>query len=153
PAIKKLQQALALAKSLADTRAEADTLHQLGRAEARAGDEPWTGLRRMIDALELRQRIRDALGEAQSFRRIGELLAANDQGQLALRLMIVSHYLYEALGNSKIASDVALALEKLAEDLDIPDLDRLSAGVKQEYLSDRGERLLLAISEQIPPGV
>ncbi len=150
---KKLETALRIAKSLRDTKAEADAVHQLGRVAAKAGQNPWLGLSQIETALKLRQQIGDGSREAQSFRRIGELLAEAGEQELAIRFLIVSHYLYETLSDAKrglLASIVQQEAAKLKLGADA--LEKLTAEVQQAYLRDRGERLLLAASEAMPQG-
>jgi len=148
---KELDIALTMARTLQDARAEAAAIHQLGRVTAKeaikANKKPWPGLAQLRTALKLRQQIGDGSGEAQSFRRIGELLSEAGQEMLALRFFIVSHYLYETLGDAAkrvLADRVEEKAAKLGRSADA--LGKLEADAQQAYLRDRGKQLLRAAS-------
>ena len=142
---EKLQRALAIARSLGDAGAEAAALNQLGRVAAQAGQSPLVSLAYLKSALDLRQRIGDATGEAQTFRRLGDLFSGINQEQVAIRFLIVSYYLYGTLDETKYAE----AVKQQALGIGCDNFDELATEIKQEYLGDRGQRLLEVASGQL----
>jgi hypothetical protein len=103
------------------------------------------------EALDLRRKIGDGIGEAQSFLRISELVLKGGQPDLALKLAIISHYLYKTLkdGDAKVvresvarqASEIGHNAEKMLA---------LMTEVENEYLRDRGKALLREIAVAAP---
>jgi tetratricopeptide (TPR) repeat protein len=144
-----LTKALRIAQCLKDKKAIAVAIHQLGRVEAKIRKDPHAGLPMLREALDLRRKIGDGIGEAQSFRRMSELTREGGQPDLALKLMIVSHYLYKTLrdGNAKLVRDsVAKQAAQIGHNAE--QLRVLMTEVEDAYLRDRGKALL----REIPSG-
>jgi tetratricopeptide (TPR) repeat protein len=146
---ENFHKALAIARSCADTGAEAAALHQLGRTAAQATGDPWAGFAHLRKALELRQSIGDAAGESQTFQRLGELLSETDLKLTALQFLIISQYLYGAIGDRQKEEERAADVNRLAAIVKCKDLASLVRDVKQQYLNDRGQELLEAASTHI----
>lgn len=140
-AITAFNKARDMAQEMRNRKAEADAVHQIGRARFREGLRE-QGLDLLKAALEIRRAIDDRAGEALSFRRLAEVAGDAGDPDLALCLAMVSHGI-----NVAIQASTKRDLEEIkrwAAVVQYPtqQVDALQEEANAQYLADRGKTLL-----------
>jgi tetratricopeptide (TPR) repeat protein len=140
-AMTAFDKARDMARQMGDRKAEADAVHQIGRARFRAGARQ-QGVDLLKAALETRRAIDDRAGEAVSFRRLSEVAGDAGDHDLALRLAVVAYTIDSAI-QAKTKPDLD-QMQQCSDALgySVQQVESLKVEIKEQYLADRAKTLL-----------